>query len=233
MSASESFAARWSRLKRTTIKNQEAASAEVAPQSADVAPATASSPGAQAVAPQSGEPQKAPVDPESLPPIESLTAESDIRAFLQAGVPKELTRAALRRVWTTDPAIRDFIGLAENQWDFTDPTAMPGFGPLEATDDVRLLVSQAMGRLSELTALSDPAPAASVLEAAQPCDAAAETADPQLADDIEKDNVNRQQVSSTEQAQLKTAVAESQHVDPTERSREIPKDRTHGGALPK
>ena len=90
-------------------------------------------------------------DPTSLPPIESITAGSDIRAFLQAGVPAELTKAALRRVWTTDPAIRDFIGIAENQWDFTDPTAMPGFGPLEATDDVRELVAQAMGKLRQLS----------------------------------------------------------------------------------
>jgi Protein of unknown function (DUF3306) len=226
MSASESFAARWSRLKRTTIKNQEAASAEVAPQSADVAPATASSPGAQAVAPQSGEPQKAPVDPESLPPIESLTAESDIRAFLQAGVPKELTRAALRRVWTTDPAIRDFIGLAENQWDFTDPTAMPGFGPLEATDDVRLLVSQAMGRLGELIELPDPARAALVSDAPA-------ASDPEKAAGIEKENIDRPQGNNTEKVQLEAAIAEGQHVDLTERSPEIPKRRSHGGALPK
>ena len=226
MSASESFAARWSRLKRTTIENQEAASAEVAPHSADVAPAKASSPGAQAVTPQSGEPQKAPVDPESLPPIESLTAESDIRAFLQAGVPKELTRAALRRVWTTDPAIRDFIGLAENQWDFTDPTAMPGFGPLEATDDVRLLVSQAMGRLSELTELPGPAPTALVSDAPA-------ISDLKNADGIEKENIDLPQGNNTEQIQLEAAVAEGQHVDFTERSPEIPKLRTHGGALPK
>jgi hypothetical protein len=92
-----------------------------------------------------------PFDPESLPPIESITAGSDIRAFLQKGVPRHLTQAALRRVWTTDPAIRDFIGIAENQWDFTDPTAMPGFGPLAPSDDVGKLVAQAMGKLDELT----------------------------------------------------------------------------------
>ena len=62
----------------------------------------------------------------------------------------DLTNAALRRVWTTDPAIRDFIGIAENQWDFIDPTAMPGFGPLEATDNVGELVAQAMGKLGQV-----------------------------------------------------------------------------------
>jgi hypothetical protein len=69
-----------------------------------------------------------------LPPIESILAATDIRPFLQAGVPADLTRAALRSAWAADPAIRDFIGIAENQWDFNDPAGIPGFGPLGATD---------------------------------------------------------------------------------------------------
>ena len=73
----------------------------------------------------------------SLPPLESITAESDIRAFLAPGVPPELTRAALRRAWAADPKIRDFVGLAEYDWDFNTPGAMAGFGPLEMTDELR------------------------------------------------------------------------------------------------
>jgi hypothetical protein len=73
-------------------------------------------------------------DPTSLPSIEAITADTDVVAFLQANVPKELTRAALRRAWATDPAIRDFIGVAENQWDFNDPDGIPGFGPLNAAE---------------------------------------------------------------------------------------------------
>src|SRR5207248_8647605 len=59
------------------------------------------------------------VDPAVLPPVETIAADSDITAFLAPGVPAELTRAALRRAWASDPAIRDFIGLSENAWDFT------------------------------------------------------------------------------------------------------------------
>jgi hypothetical protein len=70
----------------------------------------------------------------SLPPIESIGAGSDIRPFLVPGVPQDLTRAALRRVWLTDPVIRDFIGLSENSWDFNAPDAVPGFSSL-ITDD--------------------------------------------------------------------------------------------------
>jgi hypothetical protein len=84
-------------------------------------------------------------DPATLPPIESITTTSDVRAFLAPGVPEELTRAALRRVWVTDPTIRDFIGIAENQWDFTKPDTVPGFGSLEITPELRRLISQLVG----------------------------------------------------------------------------------------
>jgi hypothetical protein len=60
-------------------------------------------------------------------------------------VPAELTRAALRQAWASDPAIRDFIGIAENQWDFNDPNAISGFGPLPEGYDVSGLLSQALG----------------------------------------------------------------------------------------
>jgi Protein of unknown function (DUF3306) len=91
-------------------------------------------------------------DPTSLPSIHSITAGTDIRNFLQTGVPAKLTEAALRRAWVTDPAIRDFIGIAENQWDFTDPTTIPGFGPLQETNDKPSLITQAAESLDKLSA---------------------------------------------------------------------------------
>jgi hypothetical protein len=80
-----------------------------------------------------------PFDPASLPAIESVGAESNIRAFLETGVPVDLARAALRRVWSLDPAIRDFVGLSENSWDFNAPGAMAGFGPIDGEEVGRLL----------------------------------------------------------------------------------------------
>ena len=77
---------------------------------------------------------EAPFDSASLPSIESIVGDTDIVAFLRKGVPADLTRAALRKAWASDPAIRDFIGIAENQWDFNDPNAIPGFGPLAPTE---------------------------------------------------------------------------------------------------
>jgi hypothetical protein len=80
-----------------------------------------------------------PFDAATLPPVESIGNGSDIGPFLASGVPADLTRAALRRAWSTDPAIRDFVGLSENDWDFNAPA--PGFGSL-TTDDVRRLLTQ-------------------------------------------------------------------------------------------
>ena len=62
-------------------------------------------------------------DPATLPPIETIDAQTDITVFLQNGVPNELRRAALRRAWTVDPAIRDFRGCRRTPGISTTPTA--------------------------------------------------------------------------------------------------------------
>jgi len=79
-----------------------------------------------------------PFDVARLPPLDSIGADTDIAAFLHRDVPPELTRAALRRAWTSDPAIKNFVGLVENGWDFNDPSAMSGFGPISAEEVARL-----------------------------------------------------------------------------------------------
>jgi len=86
-------------------------------------------------------------DPASLPSIESIVGDTDILAFLRKGVPAALTQAALRKAWTSDPAIRDFIGIAENQWDFNDPNGIPGFGPLAPTESGVDVLAQISTRL--------------------------------------------------------------------------------------
>ena len=118
----EQFLARWSRRKR------EAKTADDAPPPAQPAETPKPAPAATAETPAADE-----LDLSSLPPIDSITAPTDITAFLRKGIPPELRRAALRRAWAADPAIRDFVGLAENAWDFNDPNAMPGFGPLDCS----------------------------------------------------------------------------------------------------
>jgi Protein of unknown function (DUF3306) len=79
-----------------------------------------------------------PFDPAQLPPLDSIGPDANIADFLRREVPPDLTRAALRRAWTSDPAIRDFVGLVENGWDFNDPSGMAGFGPISAEEVARL-----------------------------------------------------------------------------------------------
>ena len=92
-----------------------------------------------------------PSDLSGLPSIEAIAANTDVRGFLQSRVPNELTRAALRKAWTSDPAIRDFIGIAENQWDFNDPNAIPGFGPLEMTGNETAFLTQVLGKFERVS----------------------------------------------------------------------------------
>jgi hypothetical protein len=141
MGRAKSFLARWSRRKRlSAARAREPAHTPIPEATApDTPPASAAR--AEDVAPQ------------QLPPIESLDADSEITAFLAPGVPTELTRQALRRAWTADPVIRDFIGLSENAWDFTAAGGVPGFGSLPAEDAGRLL-ARALG-----AARNDDAPA--------------------------------------------------------------------------
>jgi hypothetical protein len=135
MSEQEKFLERWSRRKRQSGEDSaREAKQDPAPGARDAESGELPAPGAPSAA--AAEPA---FDPASLPPLESIVANSDIRAFLRPGVPAGLTRAALRRAWSADPAIRDFIGLSENSWDFTAPNGVPGFGPLDPAEVPRLL----------------------------------------------------------------------------------------------
>ena len=127
--AEDKFLARWSRRKRAAAQPM---------------PPRARPPGEerlQDAAKQSASPADAPA-PNTAPtlrPVEAIDGPADIREFLAEGVPTALARAALRRAWASDPAIRDFVGLAENAWDFNAPDQVPGFGTVSAEDVRRLL----------------------------------------------------------------------------------------------
>jgi hypothetical protein len=43
--------------------------------------------------------------------------------------------AARLQALIADPAVRDFKGLSENAWDFSQPADIPGFGPYRGGDD--------------------------------------------------------------------------------------------------
>jgi hypothetical protein len=143
MSDDKTFLARWSRRKREAGEQ---------PKPENAGGGAASSASAASLSPGEAQPL---FDPASLPPIESIVAGSDISAFLAAGVPADLTRAALRRVWSSDHMIRDFVGLSENSWDFNAPGAMAGFGPIDK-DEVARLVTRLLGERDATAVAAHP-----------------------------------------------------------------------------
>jgi hypothetical protein len=153
-------------------------------------------------------------DLEILPSIESITATTDISGFLRSGVAPELTRSALRRAWASDPAIRDFIGIAEGQWDFNAPNTIPGFGLLNGTEDMAALLAQALGQ-AERVAAAIPGPAIASLDDL-PAQAVAEICSP----------ADPATGAANQVLTVQTGVATA---DPEVR----PDHRRHGGALPR
>ncbi|WP_448188710.1 DUF3306 domain-containing protein [Azospirillum sp. sgz301742] len=109
----ESFLSRWSRLKQ---KEAEPRRPEPEPESAPPLPAVAEpeAPPAEVLDDKAGEDALA-----DLPPVDSLTAESDFTPFLRAGVPEDLHRQALRKLWTSDPVFANDDGLKDYADDYT------------------------------------------------------------------------------------------------------------------
>jgi hypothetical protein len=115
----DDFLARWSRRKRAA-RTGEAQMPDAEPQAA----ASPTCPQPSAATPAANKP------PEPLPSLEDLTADSDLVAFLREGVPAALRSAAMRKMWSLDPVIRDYVGPSEYAWDFNQPGSMAGFGAL-------------------------------------------------------------------------------------------------------
>jgi hypothetical protein len=166
-----------------------------------------------------------PFDPASLPSIESIVADTDIGAFLRSGVPAELTRAALRRAWASDPAIRDFIGIAENQWDFNDPDAIFGFGPLQATDNAPAVFTQVASKLENIPEAFSETPTSVVR-------APSGVADPEPSAPDQGAELIPDQPRSTANG-LPEAGAETERAPAVDIDGASRKTRRHGSALPR
>jgi hypothetical protein len=165
-----------------------------------------------------------PFDPSGLPSIEAITADTDVRGFLQSRVPAELTRAALRQAWTSDPAIRNFVGIAENQWDFNDPNAIPGFGPLGVTDGQAIL-TQVLGKLEiGIATFSESSASEGLIPPSINGPTSAETAE-QKVSELQSANCLLDEERGTG-AKLEGAAAPEDH-------NHLRTRRHHGGALPR
>jgi hypothetical protein len=227
MTSPENFVSRWARLKSESDTEPKTEPAGNGSQPEAVASSGAEMPSAR----QQDEVVDESFDPASLPSIETITVDTDIRGFLQSRVPAALTRAALRQAWASDPAIRDFIGIAENQWDFNDPTAMPGFGPMRETDNVPALLARALGGRDKLADMIPeiPAPAENALPAATDREPAANP-DQSLQQTSERSPSADEICNLPDGGQGNTATGNDQIAEEDGPSRSY---RSHGGALPR
>ncbi|MGH1575080.1 DUF3306 domain-containing protein [Methylobacterium sp. P31] len=185
---SERFLARWTR--RKLAVRAAALADHDAPTAPDDAPVPApdkSAAEAARIEPRTGleaePPEPGRVDDPALdlPSLDALTHESDLAQFLQAGVPTALRNAALRRMWSLDPAIRDFVSEArEYAYDWNTPGSVPGLGPLLPSDDVKAMLGRLLGGASKAETVSgetrddrsegprEPSPAPEPLRATDP-----------------------------------------------------------------
>lgn len=80
-----------------------------------------------------------------LPSLDSVVPGSDLTAFFQKHVPEALRTAALRKLWVTDPEIKNFIEMADYQWDFNNPDSIPGWSSSIEGVDVKGMLEKVMG----------------------------------------------------------------------------------------
>jgi hypothetical protein len=207
MSEDEPFLNRWSRRKQA-LKEQ---AAKPAPAAA-VPEAPTSDPKAATPAPP-----PEPVDLTKLPPIDSLTADSDYTAFLRPGVPQSMQIAALRRLWLTDPSVKNYEALVDYAWDFN----APGYGKLLPTDDVEKLLKAVFGPSQTESGQEDASPP----RVSEP---------PKIA--VQNDTVRRSEGDRSRPASMPSsdtaALAPAPAAAVEEADRPTTARRRHGAALP-
>jgi len=217
MNDPENFIRRWSRRKRdATDENaqpEKAAAGEVPEPTAPAKSANQGAPGAETTASPVPE-----FDVSTLPPLESIDAVTDITAFMRPGVPTALRYAALRRAWSADPAIRNFIGPNENYWDVAGAEGVPGFGDLDPNFDIKRLVSEVFG---------EPAPVEDQAASASPAQIPQRSAP--LAAHSADDVAEQQHARPTESYRPENAAPQNQ---PPRSDLPQKTARRHGGAIP-
>lgn len=222
----EGFLARWSRRKRAA---REGLPVEAEPEIAPPSPEPEAAPPADA-----GAAEEEPVDLESLPKIEEITLETDLSVFFRKGVPAALRHAALRRVWSLDPTIRDFIGPADYAWDWNTPGGVPDFvDQVGETPAIRALVermfspSPPAARETEAEASSSLAAAENRTDLPDPLRPPGAAPPPSLAANAEPDRPGLATGDASVSAEGGTAPPEAEPSPPPAGLR-----RRHGGALP-
>ncbi|RVA52381.1 DUF3306 domain-containing protein [Mesorhizobium sp. M7A.F.Ca.US.001.01.1.1] len=192
----------------------------------------------RATAQDAGSTQDEPDGPaEPLPRVEDLTPESDITAFLRKGVPAALRSAATRRMWSLDPAIRDYVGPSEYAWDFNQAGSMAGFGPLDAKEAVVSFLSRMALPIEanerETAAIPRPWPARAPGEAHAQWPENTPPVGEADTDAPEAQTVEPTEVRSPVDGAGEIEAADAGPVSPPSRSTEVLSRPRHGRAIPR
>jgi hypothetical protein len=143
-------------LKRWSQRKRAAARTDTAQSSPSVAPVM-DDPAAGAVATADAAPAEIP-EAAPLPPVDSLTFDSDFSAFMKPKIDEETKRAALRKLFS-DPSFNVMDGLDIYVGDYTQPNPMPA-GMLEKLSAVYAMLDPAEPvQDDKVAAANPPAPA--------------------------------------------------------------------------
>jgi hypothetical protein len=111
VSEAKSPLSRWSQ-RKLAARRGDAVDEPVAEAPSVEAPAAAPEPAAPAAEPE------AEAQTPALPSIDELDAQSDYTVFLNKNVPEALRRAALRKLWASDPVLANLDGLNDYDEDY-------------------------------------------------------------------------------------------------------------------
>ena len=136
---------RWSERKLAARRGDALDEPAAEGQAAEPPPVEATSP---ADAP--AEPSEAP----ALPSVDELDFQSDYTQFLTKNVPEALRRAALRKLWASDPVLANLDGLNDYDEDFNvvdqvitlaQSSYQPGLGYLDEAEKKLAQIDEALG----------------------------------------------------------------------------------------
>ncbi len=123
--------ARWSRLKReAVVEKKSIAEARQEPGETKTAALPSAPPQTTSEAGTAEQRKKIDDVTKDLPPIESLSKESDYTLFMREGVPEEARTAALRKLWRSDPAFTEPFPFEMHMEDYNKT-----FVPINAATD--------------------------------------------------------------------------------------------------
>lgn len=224
--AGDDFLSRWSRRKREVVQVDEPSPlAGPSPQ-----PDETAQPGA-AIDDAYGADTIADEDIAALPSLDSLTAETDLTQFLRIGVPQAIRNAALRRMWSIDPGIRDYLSEArEYAFDWHIPGAVPGTGPMLPTDDIAGMVRDVFAGSKPVVV--EPPPSEQIDEDEHAEAVSAITADHDQGVRTQIAAISEPTSLSTENDPMPGPQAEAQPVGRIAETGPVGRLRRHGGASP-